>query len=154
MFLSWDCIIKKKFLNLPGLQFNSRDRMSILSTPLPNGWTIPLMVLFSSCEIVNFKKYLPGLQFTYSGSYEPCLALPFKWPDNILKWALCVLYYYYEYFFLILLRSDWFLCIYECIMIFSLICFTVSPSFWNPKHRFCTSFLLKCYDFFDVFSNR
>ncbi len=35
----------KKILNLPGLQFNqfnSRNRMSILSTPLPNGWTIPL----------------------------------------------------------------------------------------------------------------
>ncbi len=28
----------------PGLQFNRRDRMSILSTPLPNGWTIPLKV--------------------------------------------------------------------------------------------------------------
>jgi hypothetical protein len=38
------------------------------------------MVLFSSCEIVNFKKNLPGLQFIYSGSNEPCLALPFKWP--------------------------------------------------------------------------
>jgi hypothetical protein len=42
MLLSWDCIIKKKFLNLPVTYYLTADRMSLVSPASSNGWTIPL----------------------------------------------------------------------------------------------------------------
>jgi hypothetical protein len=42
MLLSWDWIIKKNFLNLPVTYYLTADRMSLVSPPSSNGWTIPL----------------------------------------------------------------------------------------------------------------
>ncbi len=42
MLLSWDCIIKIFVFNLPGFQYFTADRMSLVSPPSSNGWTIPL----------------------------------------------------------------------------------------------------------------
>jgi hypothetical protein len=37
LLLSWDCIIKKQILNLPGFQYFRADRMSLVSPPSSNG---------------------------------------------------------------------------------------------------------------------
>ncbi len=42
MLLSWDCINKNFFLNLPVTYYLTADRMSLVSPPSSNGWTIPL----------------------------------------------------------------------------------------------------------------
>ncbi len=42
MLLSWDCIIKIFYLNLPGTYYLTSDRMSLVSPPSSNGWNILL----------------------------------------------------------------------------------------------------------------
>ncbi len=41
--LSWDCIIKKNFFKRPVTYYLTAYRMSLVSIPSSNGWTIPLM---------------------------------------------------------------------------------------------------------------
>ncbi len=80
MLLSWDCIIKNLFKNLPGTYFLTSDRMSLFSSPSSNGWNIPLIFRFSVG--ILFGWYIVRLWTVYRLPMITCI-LKIPWNQKV-----------------------------------------------------------------------